>query len=103
MRDWLGLPEVASAHGADIDHVIVLIHILMVIMFVGWLALFLFMLVRFRRKRQPVADYVGMRGHGTKWAEWAVVLAEVILLVGFSIPLWADRVDEFPAEDEAVE
>ena len=103
MREWLGLPEVASAHGADIDHIIVLIHILMGLMFIGWLALFLYMLVRFRRKRHPRADYVGMRGHGTKWAEWAVVAAEVILLVGFSIPLWSQRVDDFPPEDEAVE
>jgi cytochrome c oxidase subunit II len=103
MRDWLGLPEVASAHGADIDHIIVLIHILMGVMFVGWLALFLYMLVRFRRKRHPVADYTGLQSHGTKWAEWAVVLAEVILLVGFSIPLWSQRVDAFPPEDEAVE
>jgi cytochrome c oxidase subunit II len=103
MRDWLGLPEVASAHGADIDHIIVLIHLLMGVMFVGWLALFLYMLVRFRRKRQPVATYAGMQSHGTKWAEWAVVAAEVILLVGFSIPLWSQRVDAFPREDEAVE
>jgi cytochrome c oxidase subunit 2 len=103
MRDWLGLPEIASAHGADVDNIIVVIHLLMGVMFVGWLGLFLYMLVRFRRKRQPKADYVGMKGHGSRWAEWAVVVAEVVLLVGFSIPLWSQRVDDFPPEDEAVE
>lgn len=103
MREWLGLPEVASAHGGDVDQIIFLIHGLMGVMFVGWLALFLYMLVRFRRKRNPVADYTGMRSHGSRWAEWAVVAAEVILLGGFSIPLWSQRVDDFPPEEEAVE
>src|SRR5581483_10776448 len=57
MSNWLGLPPVASAHGASIDHVISLVHVLMFIMFIGWGALFAYMLVRFRRKRQPQADY----------------------------------------------
>ena len=103
MREWLGLPQIASAHGADVDHIIVLIHILMGIMFVGWLALFLYMLVRFRRKRHPVADYAGVKTHATRYVEWAVVVAELVLLVGFSIPLWSQRVDDFPPEEQALE
>jgi cytochrome c oxidase subunit 2 len=101
--NWLGLPEIASAHGGDIDHVIELVHLLMVVMFVGWSAFFLYMLVRFRRRRNPQADYAGIASKAPKVAEWGVVVAEVILLAGFSIPLWSQRVDGFPDQDEALE
>jgi len=101
--NWLGLPPIASEHGARIDNVISLVHILMFVMFVGWSALFLYMLVRFRRKRHPQADYAGVQTHATRYVEWAVVVAELILLVGFSIPLWSQRVDDFPPEDQALE
>jgi cytochrome c oxidase subunit 2 len=61
------------------------------------------MLVRFRRRRHPQADYAGIASKAPKVAEWGVVVAEVILLVGFSIPLWSQRVDDFPRQDEALE
>src|SRR4051812_30686997 len=103
MSNWLGLPQVASAHGAEIDRVIGWVHLLMFVMFIGWGALFIYMLVRFRRRRHPVADYVGLRSHATRWVEWAVVVAEAVLLFGYSIPLWSQRVDKFPPEDKALE
>src|SRR5688572_4385363 len=58
--NWLGLPEIASMHGADVDRILVLVHLLMIVMFVGWGALFVYMLVRFRRSRHPVATYGGL-------------------------------------------
>ena len=33
---WLGLPALATAHGGQIDNLIGLIHIFMLILFVGW-------------------------------------------------------------------
>jgi cytochrome c oxidase subunit 2 len=101
--NWLGLPELASAHGGEIDRIIQVIHVLMVVMFVGWGALFAYMLIRFRRKAHPQAVYGGLASKAPKVAEWGVVVAEVVLLVGFSIPLWSQRVDDFPPEDEALE
>jgi cytochrome c oxidase subunit 2 len=103
MEKWLGLPQLASAHGADIDKVIVWVHLLMFIMFVGWGAFFVYMLVRFRRRSHPVAQYEGLRTHATRWVEWGVVVAELVLLFGYSIPLWSQRVDDFPPEDQALE
>jgi len=102
MNGPLGLPVAASAHAAEVDHTMVLVHILMAVLFIGWMGFFLFTLYRFRRKRNPVADYKGVTSHTSTWLEGAVFLAEVILLVGFSVPLWAKRVDKFPAESEAV-
>jgi len=97
----MGLPVAASAHAAEVDHTMVLVHILMAVLFVGWIAFFLFALFRFRKGRNPVADYAGVKSHTSTYLEVAVAIAEAVLLVGFSIPLWAKRVDAFPPEDGA--
>ena len=95
-------PPGASAHAAGIDRMVDWVHILMLLLFVGWITFFVYVLARFRKGRNPQADYRGTSGKPNKYAEIGVAIAEVILLVGFSIPLWADRVDEFPDESEAV-
>lgn len=102
MNGPLGLPVAASAHAGEVDHTMVLVHILMAVLFVGWMAFFLFTLWRFRRKSHPVADYTGVTSKTSTYLEAGVFLAEVILLAGFSIPLWAKRTAEFPPESEAV-
>jgi cytochrome c oxidase subunit 2 len=101
MNEFLGLPEIASAHGASLDNVNSYVHWLMFVLFVLWSALFVYMLFRFSRKRNPKADYRGVKSHASNYAEAGVLIAEVILLVGFSIPLYSDRVDDLPAEEEA--
>jgi cytochrome c oxidase subunit 2 len=101
MLNWLGLPVEASTHAADIDHMLVLVHWLMLVLFVGWGAFFLFVLVRFRRGANPKASYAGAKGKIAKSTEIAVALVEVILLVGYAIPAWALRVRQLPAENTA--
>jgi cytochrome c oxidase subunit 2 len=103
MLEWLGMPELASAQGAAIDHLMSYIHWLMLVLFVGWGTFFAFLLVRFSRRRNPKATYAGPKTHATSYLEGGVALAEAILLVGFSIPFWYDRVDAFPPEDQAVQ
>lgn len=102
LLDMLGMPEVASAHGGALDHLMGYIHILMLLLLVGWSAYFVYALYRFRRKKSPEASYAGAKGKSSKWIEYGVIGAEAILLVGFSIPLWSDRVDDFPDPGEAV-
>ena len=41
MEGLLGLPPAASAHAAEIDQMIVLLHWLMAILFVGWGSFFI--------------------------------------------------------------
>src|SRR5215470_9906385 len=101
MLRWLGLPVAASAQAPRIDLIIVLVHWLMVVLFVGWSIFFVYVLVRFRRGAHPTASYRGASGRWARVAEIGVVVAEVILLVFFSIPTWSARVDALPAEQEA--
>jgi cytochrome c oxidase subunit 2 len=102
MDRLLGLPEIASAHGAELDQLNSYLHWLMLILFVGWAALFVFMLFRFRKGRNPQADYLGLKSHASSYAEGAIAIAEAVLLIAFSIPLWSARVEAFPSEEEAL-
>ncbi len=98
MLDWLGLPVAASAEAGDVDRIMALVHWLMLVLFVGWSAFFLYVLVRFRRGRQPVANYRGARATWATWVEGGVLVAEIALLAFFSVPAWSARVDALPAE-----
>jgi cytochrome c oxidase subunit 2 len=102
MLNNLGLPIQASTHAAAVDHMIILVHWLMAVLFVGWGTFFVFVLFRFRKGANPNASYVGAKGKFAKGTELAVVLAEMILLFGYAIPGWTQRVAAFPSEDGAV-
>jgi cytochrome c oxidase subunit 2 len=96
------LPPAASAHAGQIDLVMTLVHALMLVLFVGWTAYFLWVLVRFRRKRQPQASYDGARGRFAFWTEIGVVVAEAVLLLVFALPLWFNRTAAQPTDRDAV-
>jgi cytochrome c oxidase subunit 2 len=97
-----GLPVEASAHAAQLDTITGLVHLLMAALFIGWGTFFVYTLVRFRQGRNPKAAYESTRSTATTWAEVLIVLAELILLVGFSIPAWATRVNALPPADQAL-
>ena len=96
------MPVQASAHAAEIDHMTVLVHWLMAVLFVGWGVFFLFVIFRFRKGANPRASYTGAKGKISKGIEVAVAVIEGILLVFYAIPVWATRVTRFPSESEAV-
>src|SRR5215204_4605954 len=102
MTEWLGLPPLAAAHGEQIDGLIGWTHVFMLVLFVGWGTFFAYSLIRFRRSRHPVAKYTAIKSHNSSYLEAAVLVVEMVLLFGFSIPLWAARVDRRPAESEAL-
>src|SRR5439155_25100811 len=102
MLKYLGMPVAASAHAGEIDQMIVLVHWLMLVLFVGWGAFFLFVLFRFRRGTNPKADYTGAKGSIAKGTEFAVLAIEMALLIGYATPAWAVRVTHFPAENQAL-
>ena len=81
MLNLLGLPVEASTHAAEIDQMIVLVHWLMLVLFVGWGGFFVFVLFRFRKSANPKADYTGAKGKFAKGTELAVVVVEMALLV----------------------
>ncbi len=94
-------PAAASAHAGAIDTMIDAVHYLMLALLIVWGAFFLYTLMRFRAGRNPKADYVGVKSKMSTYGEVAVAIAEGILLLGFSIPMWAERVDERPSESES--
>src|SRR4051812_9044581 len=102
MLNLLGMPAAASAHAGEIDQMMVLVHWLMAVLFVGWGAFFVFVLVRFRKSANPRASYVGAKGKLAKSTEVAVALVEVLLLVFYAIPAWAKRVTNLPSGSDAV-
>src|SRR5215469_15274682 len=101
MSKLLGLPVLASEHGQQVDDLIIYVHWLMIVLFVGWLAYFGYALLRFRRSRNPKADYFGVENHASNYIEGAVALVEAILLIGVAIPFWARAVDKFPKDSES--
>jgi cytochrome c oxidase subunit 2 len=101
MLKYLGLPMLASDHGKHVDNFILYVHYLMGILFVGWLAYFLYTLFRFQASRHPKASYAGAQTHASSYIEIAVAAIEAVLLVGLSVPLWAKFADQFPSDAEA--
>ncbi len=102
MLNLLGLPLAASTHAGEIDEMIVLVHWLMAILFVGWGLFFVYVLFRFRKGANAKASYTGAKGKISKGLEIGVAIVEIILLVFYAIPAWAKRVKALPAENEAV-
>ncbi len=102
-RKLLGMPVLASEHGKDVDAFIVYVHWLMIVLFVGWFAYFCYALFRFRKSAHPKADYHGVRNHASNYIELIVAVIEVVLLLGFAVPLWAKMAsaNNFPKESES--
>jgi len=83
INEFLGQPPNASSHGYQIDHILEFCHWFMGALFLGWSAFFIFVLIRFRKRRHPVADYHGVKSGISTHLEFSVVLIEAVLLVGF--------------------
>ena len=93
---YLGLPINMSIDGPAIDEVIILTHWLMLILFVGWGAFFIMSLIKFRSSKNAHADHDGVKTHISSVLEVVVAVIEIILLVGFALPIWASRIDDVP-------
>src|ERR1041385_866647 len=96
MKKLLGMPPLASQHGQYVDDLIFYVHYLMIALFIGWLAYFAYALFRFRKSRNPKADYIGVRNHASNYIEVVVALVEAVILIFVAVPLWGKAVDKFP-------
>ena len=59
MTEWLGLPALAAAQRRADRRLDRLVHVFMLVLFVGWGAFFLYCAVPLPPTRNPVADYAG--------------------------------------------
>ena len=97
---YFGLPISISETGPAIDEVMVLVHWLMLFLFVGWGTFFIVSLFKFRESKSPQADHDGVSSHLSSGLEFGIILIEIILLIGFSFPIWASRVNDVPTSDK---
>jgi cytochrome c oxidase subunit 2 len=102
INEFIGMPPNASEHGYQIDHIIEFCHWFMGALFLGWSLYFIYVLIRFRKSKHPAADYQGVKSGISTHLEFSVVLIEAVLLLGFAIPLWAKRVNQFPEAQDTV-
>jgi cytochrome c oxidase subunit 2 len=98
---FLNLPELASRHGEDVDHLLNSTHVTMVLLFVAWFSFMIVTLWRFRAKRNPRANPSGMKPIFFLLVVGVVVVDELATLFGVAIPMWNKNVNGFPAENEA--
>jgi cytochrome c oxidase subunit 2 len=90
---FLGIPENFAEHGGRVDHLIDVVHWLMIALFIGWTLFFLICLLLFRQGANPKASYHGVRNHISSHLEIGIVILEAVLLLGFAFPLWKERTD----------
>ena len=91
------MPIPASAHAGQLDTIMTIVHLVIAVLFIGWLAFLTWTLIRFRRSRQPRADVDGLRSRTPARLEVAVVAAEVVLLAFFALPAWMALAGSPPA------
>jgi cytochrome c oxidase subunit II len=96
------LPMDVSTHGAQIDQLISIIHWFMLLLFVGWGSFFVYCLIKYRARPGHTATYNPSKAFVTKWIEAAVIVFEVVVLFGFSTPVWFRYKNHPPAEKDAL-
>lgn len=102
LNKLFGIIDVGSEHGEMVDHMLELVHWFMLILFVGWSIYLVVAVWKGYHKRNPKANYHGVQSHASSHLEIGVIITELILLLGFAFPLWANRVDDFPDPDVKV-
>jgi len=91
----LGIPENYAEHGGDVDAIIDVVHYFMIALGVGWTIFFFVCLYLFRSGRNKKASYGGVQNHISTHLEIGVVIIEAVLLLGFALPNWKERTDQF--------
>lgn len=95
----LWLPPDISTHGGNIDLLIEWTHYFMALLFAGWGVYFIYCLFRFKAKSGCTARYEYVKAKPSKAVELIVIVVEAVLLIMFSIPVWAAYRNEPPKPD----
>lgn len=98
LNELLGITKCGSVHGEVVDAMLEIVHWFMLVLGVGWTVFLVYVFARYHRRRNPKANYHGVRGHASSHIEVGVVIVEAILLLGFAFPLWGRQVDEIPVD-----
>ena len=94
------LPPNYSEQGYVIDDLIIWVHYLMLVLFVGWGIYFVYTLFRFRASKNTKANYKGVTSHYSTYVEFGIIAVEVALLFGLAIPNWQKLKLDIPEPQE---
>jgi cytochrome c oxidase subunit II len=95
------IPPAASAHAPSLDAVLYSVHAHMLMIFVLWLAVFVYALVRFRRGAHPEPRLEGVRAKWPALAIGLVIAGDVVILAALALPAWSERNQPPPPIDAA--
>ncbi len=98
-----GFPVDISTHGAGIDQLINIVHVFMLILFVGWFCFLAFTIFKFRKRDGHAAHYHTTHFKAPTYLEVGVAISEFILLFAFSIPLWQHVRYAMPERPDALQ
>ncbi len=103
LSESLGMPINASSHGLMLDYMNGWVHWLMIALFIGWGIFFIITLIKFGGGNKKV-DPEGVKSKAYSYTEYAVILFEAFLLIGFALPLWSMVKTDLPdVSEETVE
>ncbi len=97
------LPTAASAHASALDAVLLGIHWHLLLIFAGWLALFIVILIKFRQGANPEPRQTGARKLWPALAIGGVIAGDVLILTTLALPAWSARVAPPPANATPLE
>ena len=73
LLQYFGLPVGISSVSGRIDEIIVIVHYLMLVLFVGWGIFFIVSLVKFRESKNKKANYKGVESHYSSVLELSLI------------------------------
>lgn len=85
------LPAAASAHAALLDAVLYSVHAHMLLIFMLWLAMFAYALMRFHKGANPEPRPEGVGGMWPAIAIGLVIAGDVLILAALALPAWSER------------
>ncbi len=94
----------ASSYAASLDNVVNLIAILVGFWFFASLFTFFYLILRYRKKSHPKAEYVtGYEKHESRWVHWPhhlILVCDIFIVIG-AVQVWVDIKQTLPAEAES--
>ena len=97
------MPILSSKLGHLGDELNGYVHILMLLLMVGWGIFFIYCVIRFSKKNNHKANYHGITNHYSKYVEIGIVVFEAVLLIGFAIPGYSmvkyDKLSDTSSDD----
>ena len=91
------LRPAASSHAPMLDAVLYSVHAHMLLIFMLWLAVFVYALIRFRKGANPEPRSQGVRGMWPALAIGLVIAGDVVILAALALPAWSERNEPPPA------